>query len=191
MRAKRILVVFALSLFAYAASPNLVALKEWTWAPGINFTKQQVLVFEGDWISIHLVCEPVKPDMCSGAASYAYSGQLPTEFPILAVPLHWVGWKHSCWDGPCGSDDWNHHGVGCRGFQGSDLPLDARGYAMSDGDNLVDLTNTTIVRYKARDGMDKELRVIQPMDPDQRKLEFKDIQLLAKEIAKVLKEDAA
>lgn len=62
---------------------------------------------------------------------------------------------------------------------------------MSDGDNLVDLTHTTIVRYKARDGMDKELRVIQPMDPDQRKLEFKDIQLLAKEIAKVLKEDAA
>ena len=61
---------------------------------------------------------------------------------------------------------------------------------MSDGDNLVDLTHTTIVRYKARDGMDKELRVIQPMDPDQRKLEFKDIQLLAKEIAKVLKEDA-
>ena len=80
---KALLATFVLALASLAAaSPNLVALKEWTWAPGINFTKQQVLVFEGDWISIHLVCEPVKPDMCSGAASYAYSGQLPTEFPI-------------------------------------------------------------------------------------------------------------
>lgn len=61
---------------------------------------------------------------------------------------------------------------------------------MADGDDLISLTHTTVLLYKAKDGSVKELRVVQPLDPAQRKLEFKDIQLLGKEIAKVLREDA-
>ncbi len=61
---------------------------------------------------------------------------------------------------------------------------------MAEGDDLISLTHTTTVLYKAQNGEIKELRVVQPLDPEQRKLELKDIQLLAKEIAKVLKEDA-
>jgi len=55
--------------------------------------------------------------------------------------------------------------------------------------DLPALTHTTVLNYKSRNGEIKELRVIQPLDPDQRKLELKDIQLLGREIAKVLKED--
>ena len=51
-------------------------------------------------------------------------------------------------------------------------------------------THTTIVNYKAKNGEVKELRVVQPLDPEHQKLDFTDIQILAKEIAKVLKEDA-
>ncbi len=61
---------------------------------------------------------------------------------------------------------------------------------MAEGDDLISLTHTTTVLYKAQNGEIKELRVVQPLDPEQPKLELKDIQLLAKEIAKVLKEDA-
>lgn len=61
---------------------------------------------------------------------------------------------------------------------------------MASGDDLVSLTHTTTVLYKAQNGEVKELRVVQPLDPAQRKLELKDIQLLAKEIAKALREDA-
>jgi hypothetical protein len=55
--------------------------------------------------------------------------------------------------------------------------------------DLPALTYTTVLNYKSRNGEIKELHVIQPLDPDQRKLELKDIQLLGREIAKVLKED--
>lgn len=51
------------------------------------------------------------------------------------------------------------------------------------------LTHTTTVLYKARGGECKELKVVQPLDPDQRKLDFKDLQILAREIANVLRED--
>jgi hypothetical protein len=55
--------------------------------------------------------------------------------------------------------------------------------------DLIDLTHTTTVCYKTRTGEIKELRVVQALDPDQRKLEFKDIQLLAKAITEELKKD--
>jgi hypothetical protein len=61
---------------------------------------------------------------------------------------------------------------------------------MAEGDDLISLTHTTAVQYKAKDGSVKELRVIQPIDPAQRKLEYRDLQLLAKEISKCLREDA-
>ena len=54
----------------------------------------------------------------------------------------------------------------------------------------ITFTHTTVVNYKAKNGEVKELRVVQPLDPEHQKLDFKDIQILAKEIAKVLKEDA-
>lgn len=57
-------------------------------------------------------------------------------------------------------------------------------------DSAIELKHTTIVQYKAKGGAIKELRVIQPLNPDQRKMELPDIQLLAKEIAKVLAQDA-
>jgi hypothetical protein len=56
-------------------------------------------------------------------------------------------------------------------------------------DDLINLTTTTVLNYKARNGELKELRVVQPMDPSQQKMNYKDLQILAKEIAKVLKED--
>lgn len=56
-------------------------------------------------------------------------------------------------------------------------------------DDMPNLTHTTTVLYKARGGECKELKVVQPLDPDQRKLDFKDLQILAREIANVLRED--
>lgn len=56
-------------------------------------------------------------------------------------------------------------------------------------DALPELTHTTTLLYKARNGELKELRVVQPMNPDQRKMSTEDIQLLGREIAKVLRED--
>lgn len=53
------------------------------------------------------------------------------------------------------------------------------------------LQHVTTLLYKARGGECKELKVVQPLDPDQRTLDFKDLQILAREIAKVLQEDAA
>ena len=54
----------------------------------------------------------------------------------------------------------------------------------------VDCTHTQVVHYKAKGGAIKELRVVLPMDPSKRKLDFDDIRTLAREIAKVLAEDA-
>ena len=49
--------------------------------------------------------------------------------------------------------------------------------------------HTTTLLYKARTGETKELRIVQPVEPGQMKLSIEDIQLLGREIAKVLKED--
>lgn len=51
-------------------------------------------------------------------------------------------------------------------------------------------THTTTVCYKARTGEVKELQIVQPIEPGQIKFDFADMQILAREIAKVLKEDA-
>lgn len=61
---------------------------------------------------------------------------------------------------------------------------------MQEKVDLIELNHCTTVQYKAHDGSIKELRVIQPLDPEKRKFDLKDMQLLAREIAKVLKEDA-
>jgi DNA primase len=52
------------------------------------------------------------------------------------------------------------------------------------------LKHATTVLYKGKNGEIKALHVVIPMDPGKLKLEFTDIQLLAKEIAKQLKEDS-
>jgi hypothetical protein len=54
----------------------------------------------------------------------------------------------------------------------------------------INLTHTTTLLYKARNGEVKELRVVQPMDPTQKVFTLADLQILAREVAKVLKEDA-
>jgi hypothetical protein len=59
-----------------------------------------------------------------------------------------------------------------------------------DGDNLIEMTHTSVFYYKARNGEVKELHVKQPMDPNQKIFTLADLQLLGREIAKVLKEDA-
>jgi hypothetical protein len=56
--------------------------------------------------------------------------------------------------------------------------------------DLIEMTHRQSVFYKARNGEAKELIVVMPLEPGKQKLDFKDIQLLAKEIAKVLAEDA-
>jgi len=63
---------------------------------------------------------------------------------------------------------------------------------MSEEENLpvIDINHTTVVIYKAKNGELKELRVVQPLNPDQRRMTFADLQMLAKQIAIVLKEDA-
>ena len=50
--------------------------------------------------------------------------------------------------------------------------------------------HTTTLLYKARDGETKELRIVQPVETGTTRLTTKDIQLLGREIAKVLREDA-
>jgi len=52
-------------------------------------------------------------------------------------------------------------------------------------------THTTTLLYKAKNGELKELRVVQPVEPGQIKFDLVDMQILAREVAKVLKEDAA
>lgn len=56
-------------------------------------------------------------------------------------------------------------------------------------DELPEFKQTTAVYYKSRTGEIKELRVVQPVEPGQRVWTLADLQLLAREIAKVLKED--
>lgn len=48
-------------------------------------------------------------------------------------------------------------------------------------------THTTTLLYKGRNGELKELRVVQPSE--HLKLDLKDLQILAREIAKILRED--
>lgn len=62
---------------------------------------------------------------------------------------------------------------------------------MPDNDPIVlALKHTTVLLYKARNGELKELHVVQPMDPSQQRMTFADLQMLARQIAIVLKEDA-
>lgn len=56
-------------------------------------------------------------------------------------------------------------------------------------EDLPVLTHSTTLSYKARNGEIKELVIVQPLDPNQRKLDYTDIQILGREIAKVLRED--
>lgn len=49
--------------------------------------------------------------------------------------------------------------------------------------------HTTTVNYKSRHGEIKEIVIVQPLDPGKRTLDFKDMQILAREIANVLRED--
>jgi hypothetical protein len=54
---------------------------------------------------------------------------------------------------------------------------------------LPELSCCTQVFYKDRNGLTRELRVKQPMDPSQIRFTFNDIQMLAKQIAIQLKVD--
>lgn len=56
--------------------------------------------------------------------------------------------------------------------------------------DLIEMTHRQSVNYKSKDGSIKELIIVLPLEPGKQKLDLKDIQVLAKEIAKVLKEDA-
>lgn len=47
-----------------------------------------------------------------------------------------------------------------------------------------------IVQYKGKDGAVKTLNLLLPLDPDQRRLTFGDIQMLAKQITIQLQKDA-
>lgn len=49
--------------------------------------------------------------------------------------------------------------------------------------------HVTTLLYKGRNGETKELQVVQPLEPGERTLDFKGLQLLAREITKILKED--
>ena len=55
---------------------------------------------------------------------------------------------------------------------------------------IPDLTHTTTVYYKSKGGVVKELQVKIPMDPTQIIFTMADLQLLAREIGKVLQMDA-
>lgn len=61
---------------------------------------------------------------------------------------------------------------------------------MADEQTEIDLSHTTCVIYKDRTGALKELHVKMPMDPAQRTFTFQDLQMLARQITQVLKEDA-
>ena len=58
-----------------------------------------------------------------------------------------------------------------------------------DTEPVVELTHTTVLCYKSRNGEIKELQIIQPLEPGQQKLGFREIQLLGQEISKHLRED--
>ena len=59
-------------------------------------------------------------------------------------------------------------------------------------DKETDITpkHVTTLLYKARTGETKELRIVQPVEPGTIRLTTEDIQLLGREIAKVLREDS-
>jgi hypothetical protein len=61
---------------------------------------------------------------------------------------------------------------------------------MADED-IPDLSSTTEVYYKDRNGAIKQLNIKQPLNPMQLKFSFEDIQLLGKAISRFLREDAA
>jgi hypothetical protein len=60
-------------------------------------------------------------------------------------------------------------------------------------EELPELPPNTIrqtVQYKGKDGAIKTLHVLLPLDPDQRRLTFADIQMLAKQISIQLQKDS-
>jgi hypothetical protein len=61
---------------------------------------------------------------------------------------------------------------------------------MQDIPELPEIRFDQIVQYKAKDGAIKTLHVLLPIDPDQRRLTFGDIQMLAKQISIQLQKDA-
>ena len=54
----------------------------------------------------------------------------------------------------------------------------------------IDLSNTTTLFYKDKNGAIKQLNVKQPINPMQIKFSLEDLQLLGKTISKYLREDA-
>lgn len=50
--------------------------------------------------------------------------------------------------------------------------------------------HTTTVLYKSKNGELKELHVVQSLNPDQRRFTYADLQMLGRQIALMLKEDA-
>ena len=56
--------------------------------------------------------------------------------------------------------------------------------------DLIECKHVTTVCYKDRNGAVKTVNIVQPMDPDQRRMTFADIQMLAKQITIQLKLDA-
>jgi hypothetical protein len=54
----------------------------------------------------------------------------------------------------------------------------------------IDLSNTTVLFYKDKNGAIKQLNVKQPINPMQIKFSLEDLQLLGKTISKYLREDA-
>jgi hypothetical protein len=62
--------------------------------------------------------------------------------------------------------------------------------AMEDEEEKPITTQTTTILYKSRTGESKELQIVQQLRDGQSKLDFRDMQILAREIANVLKEDA-
>jgi hypothetical protein len=61
---------------------------------------------------------------------------------------------------------------------------------MEDEEEKPVTTHTTTILYKSRTGESKELQIVQQLRDGQSKLDFRDMQILAREIANVLKEDA-
>jgi hypothetical protein len=58
-----------------------------------------------------------------------------------------------------------------------------------DSPELPDFTHTTAIYFKDRTGGVRELHIKQPMEPGQKVFTFADLQLLAREISKCLKEE--
>jgi hypothetical protein len=61
---------------------------------------------------------------------------------------------------------------------------------MADEEEKPIATHTTTILYKSRTGESKELQIVQQLRDGKSKLDFRDMQILARNIANVLKEDS-